>query len=59
MPPKVLSRWPKAPPQAAAKSASTPVKSAAKKVAYEKMLWMLDQDSDTLVPLLMNKLAST
>jgi hypothetical protein len=27
--------------------------------SYEKMLWMLDQDSDTLTPLLMNKLAST
>jgi hypothetical protein len=27
--------------------------------SYEKMLWMLDQDSDVLTPLLMTKLAST
>jgi hypothetical protein len=27
--------------------------------SYEKMLWMLDQDTEMLTPLLMNKLAST
>jgi hypothetical protein len=27
--------------------------------SYEKMLWMLDQDTDMLTPLLMTKLAST